>query len=108
MKAASVFSDNMVLQAHRCVRIFGECGDNEQITVTAGENTVKAVISAGRFEALLPPMDYAEDITVTISSDSGECITFTNVAVGEVWLAGGQSNMEFEFIPIHRHCNLHK
>lgn len=96
MKAASVFSDNMVIQAHRCVCIFGECSDNEQITVSAGGNTVKAFTGAGRFEAILPPMDYADDITVTISSDSGECVTFTNVAVGEVWLAGGQSNMEFE------------
>ncbi|MBQ1464185.1 MAG: sialate O-acetylesterase, partial [Ruminococcus sp.] len=96
MKTASVFSSNMVLQAHRCVRIFGECSDNENITVTAGDNCVKAVTGKGRFEAVLPPMDYADDISVTISSDSGECITFTNVAVGEVWLAGGQSNMEFE------------
>lgn len=96
MRTASVFSDNMVLQAHRCVCIFGECTPNENITVTLGKTSVRAVVSADRWEAVLPPMDYADGLTMTISSDSGESVTLRNIAVGEVWLAGGQSNMEFE------------
>ena len=41
-------------------------------------------------------MEATEQTEMTISSQlTGESVTFHNVAVGEVWLAGGQSNMEF-------------
>jgi sialate O-acetylesterase len=60
MKAAAVFSDNMVLQRERYVRIFGTCTNNEKvITVSVPELliSVRAIIKNGRWEALLPPYD---------------------------------------------------
>lgn len=98
MKAAAVFSDNMVLQRGKNVRIFGECDDSSaKIDVSVPElgKTAQAVVSGNKWEAVLPPMEACAECTVEICSDS-EKITFSNVAVGEVWLAGGQSNMEFE------------
>ena len=59
MKAAAVFSDNMVLQRERYVRIFGTCTNNEKvITVSVPELliSVRAIIRKGRWEAVLPPM----------------------------------------------------
>lgn len=98
MKTAAVFSDNMVLQRGRNVRIFGTC-DNEDtdIRVVVPELGVsaEAVISSGRWEALLPPMEACPCCTVEITSGD-EHIVFRNTAIGEVWLAGGQSNMEYE------------
>ena len=42
MKAAAVFSDNMVLQRERYVRIFGTCTNNEKvITVSVPEHGVQ-------------------------------------------------------------------
>lgn len=95
---ASVFSDNMVLQRNKNVRVFGECSDDcGDITVSVPELdiTVTAVCRNGRWEALLPPMKACESLSVTVKYN-GETAAFRNVAVGEVWLAGGQSNMEFE------------
>lgn len=97
MKAAAIFSDNMVLQRNKNVRIFGICADDEYVTVTIPEleKTAEAVVENGRWEALISPMEACADCSIIISSDK-EKIVFSNVAVGEVWLAGGQSNMEFE------------
>lgn len=100
MKTAAIFSDDMVLQRGRCVRIFGtfESSDSADITVSVPELCVlaRAVKSAdGRWEALLPPMTARTGCTVEVVCGA-QRISFTNVAVGEVWLAGGQSNMEFE------------
>lgn len=98
MKAAAVFSDNMVLQRGKPVRIFGVCGENcKNVTVTVPELDIasEAEISDRKWTAVLEPMNACNECTVVITSGD-ECITFVNVAVGEVWLAGGQSNMEFE------------
>ena len=42
-------------------------------------------------------MEATTDLTMIVKNlTSNESITFTNIAIGEVWLCGGQSNMEFE------------
>ena len=100
MKAAAVFSDNMVLQRNMNIRVFGTCTDNEKvITVTlfadGKEISARAVINNGRWEAILPPVDGCDGCTLEIACGAIKKV-FRNVAVGEVWLAGGQSNMEYE------------
>ena len=100
MKAAAVFSDNMVLQRNMNIRVFGTCTDNEKvITVTlcadGKEIPARAVINNGRWEAILPPVDGCDGCTLEIACGAIKKV-FRNVAVGEVWLAGGQSNMEYE------------
>ena len=97
MKTAPVFSSNMVLQRGKNVRIFGQCDADENIRVSIPELQIgtEALVSNGSWTAVLPPMEAHSSVTVEVSSESGSII-FTNVAIGEVWLAGGQSNMEFE------------
>jgi sialate O-acetylesterase len=98
MKTASVFSDNMVLQREKNFRIFGTCTDSDKaITVRIPELHVSAgaVISGGKWEAVMPALPAFDCCTVEIVSKT-ELIVFRNVAIGEVWLAGGQSNMEYE------------
>lgn len=98
MKTAAIFSDNMVLQRNANIRIFGTCESSEReisVSIPELDAHADAVISGGRWEALLPPRIACESCTVVIES-AAEKITFSNVAIGEVWLAGGQSNMEFE------------
>lgn len=99
IKAAAVFSDNMVLQRYKNVRVFGECTDDEkEISVCVPELDVRAeaVVNNGRWAAVLPPMKECSLCSLEIVSSEGQSIVFRNVAIGEVWLAGGQSNMEFE------------
>lgn len=95
---AAIFSDNMVLQREKNIELWGECDGEDGITVSAlqfGVST-KAVISGRSWRAILPPQNACEGITIRAEGSSGEIITFSNVAVGEVWLLGGQSNMELE------------
>ena len=96
-KTAAVFSSDMVLQRDKNVSVFGWAEDGTRLTVNVEPIGAYAECTAenGRFEAVLPPMSAADGCTVTVS-DGKDKKVFTNVAVGEVWLAGGQSNMEFE------------
>ena len=42
---------------------------------------------------MLDPLEVATSLTMTVEGSSGKPITFKNVAVGEVWICSGQSNM---------------
>lgn len=97
---ASVYSSNMVLQRDKNVVIRGEANDGA--VITAEINGVKGETTArdGKWRLILPPMPAGGPYDMKIScSDGGseraeKC--FTNVMIGEVWLCGGQSNMELE------------
>lgn len=98
LMAAAVFSDNMVLQRDRNVRIFGKGDPGKSVYVSVPElnrGSSSVIGTDGGWEALLSPMNACDRCSVEISSGNDK-IVFSNVAVGEVWLAGGQSNMEFE------------
>ncbi len=102
-KVAAVFSSNMVLQRNKPISIFGEAGDGIRIKISIKypekgsfkENSVFAEAVNGKWEAKLPAMQENRNCLVTVECGE-ECRVFENVAIGEVWLAGGQSNMEFE------------
>ena len=98
MKTAPIFSDNMVLQRHKNIRVFGSCSGREQrITVSIPElrASAEAVITGSRWEAVLPALPECDSCTLVVACGAIQK-QFTNVAIGEVWLAGGQSNMEYE------------
>jgi len=94
-RVAAVFSNNCVLQRDKNVTIFGEGEDGKCVTVSILGNTYTGVVKGERFEVEIPPMKAQTGLTFTVSCGE-DSKTFYNVAVGEVWLAGGQSNMEFE------------
>ena len=94
-KIAAVFSSNMVLQREKPVSVFGE-GENGE-TVTAEIDGIKksAKVYDGRWLIKLPSHKAGTGYGLKISCGAEEK-NFDNVAYGEVWLAGGQSNMELE------------
>ncbi len=94
-KAASVFSDNMVLQRDKNINVFGYGTDGDTVAVNFCGNTETTVIKDGKWLCILPPHSAGEGYEMTVSCKEYSR-TFRNVAVGEVWLAGGQSNMELE------------
>lgn len=93
--AAPVFSSNMVLQRDREIAVFGTGTDGTVLTVTLGSGSGSCAVNRGRWRVNLPPMPAGGPFTMTIS-DGSECKVFENILIGEVWLAGGQSNMELE------------
>ncbi len=94
LKTAAVFSNNMVLQREKNINIFGKT-DNKNIRVSMNNISVETEINNGEWNAILPPMLAGGPFVLQIEGDN-EKISFENVMVGEVWFAGGQSNMEFE------------
>ena len=92
LRVAAVFSDHMVLQRERPVAVFGEA--DGPVRVELAGQAVEAVPEGGRFCAVLPPMPAGGPHVLRVSSGD-ETRTFEDVMLGEVWLCGGQSNMEF-------------
>lgn len=99
----SVLSDHMVLQRGMALPFWGKATGNLIVTVDAVDGTGKILCSAktqagtnGKFMAQLPEMSATKDpITIKISCGS-DVVVLQDVLVGEVWLCGGQSNMEWK------------
>ena len=95
MKTATIFGDHMVLQRDRSVPVWGEAAPGERVTVLLqGQEATATADENGSWKLTLEPLQVSGDETMTVTG-AHETLTFTHVAVGEVWLAGGQSNMEF-------------
>lgn len=95
LKLAEIFQDNMVLQREKPVTVWGMADSGSEITVEVqGKKAVATADEEGFWRAVLAPLAAAESEILTVSCGDGQ-IQLKNVAVGEVWVAGGQSNMEF-------------
>jgi len=94
LKTAMVFTDNMVLQRREKVPVWGTAENIDSVTVAISDVSVTVPVKDGKWFAELPPMEACSSCEMTVRG-GGEELKFKNVAIGEVWLAGGQSNMEF-------------
>lgn len=90
-----MYSDNMVLQREKPIKISGKANDNERcIYIMIGDTKVTAPIENGEFTAYLPPMSKGTGYTLTlVSGRTGYTLSYSNVAIGDVWVCSGQSNM---------------
>lgn len=95
LKCSQMFSDSMVLQREKCIAVWGTGEDGKIITAAIGDNKAECTVKDGKWQCELLPMEAAEGLTLTVT-DGTDTITFTDIAIGEVWLCGGQSNMELE------------
>ncbi len=90
----TTFTDNMVLQRNKKVRIFGYGGNpGETVRVKFQGKTYKGYIEEEGWEVWLDPMEADKNGKELEVIHRGKTVTFRNVVVGEVWLCGGQSNM---------------
>lgn len=93
---AKIFTDNMVICRNKAFRIWGEVCTGQEISVTFNSVTLSTNASEnGHWELIFPPMSASDNLTLTATC-CNETVVLKNIAIGEVWLAGGQSNMEFE------------
>ena len=95
VKLPAVFSDNMVLQKAEKAPFFGTADKGEKVTIKVGEASAEATAGDdGKWRATIDSRNLpATPVDVTVSGKNS--LTIKNVLVGEVWLASGQSNMEF-------------
>lgn len=96
VKVAEVFTSNMVLQQEKNIRVWGTADAGEQVKVVLGkQKTMTTADADGRWMAELKPMKAtAKPQTMTISGKKNK-VVLKNLLIGEVWLASGQSNMEY-------------
>ena len=94
LQLAPIFSDNMVIQRGSCIPVWGSMSSGMRIRVTIGENSVSTTAVDGRWSVTLPPMSAGKPVEMKVEGGTAS-ILLRNVLIGEVWIAGGQSNMEF-------------
>lgn len=96
VRPSSMIGDNMVLQQKAHARIFGEADPGSTVVVTPSWNNMPYTTTTDRTGkwclAIDTPEGSFDKHSITISD--GEPLTVSNVLVGEVWLASGQSNMQ--------------
>ncbi|MFA6172108.1 MAG: sialate O-acetylesterase [Kiritimatiellales bacterium] len=97
VKPAGVFTDDAVLQQGEPVRIWGTASAGEKVTVKfAGQTQGAAADKDGKWMVTLEKMPVCAEGRPLVfqGSETAQPVELKNVVVGEVWLAGGQSNME--------------
>jgi sialate O-acetylesterase len=93
-RLGSIFQDHMVLQRDRPLPVWGWCRPGTTATVRLGAAQADAQADrGGRWMAILPPQPAAGPLTLSVHADGAET-KLTDVWLGEVWLASGQSNMQ--------------
>jgi sialate O-acetylesterase len=96
---AAVFSNHMVLQRGKRIAVWGTCDGSEvEVRLVGADsswNRAGAAVVDGSWCAELPPQEAGGPYSLEVTSGDDRLV-FCDVMIGEVWLAGGQSNMEFE------------
>lgn len=95
LQAAILFQDHMILQRNKEIAVWGTAAPGSQITINMqGKNASTVTDEDGKWQANCGPFVTSFQEEMMIASDE-EKLVLHDVQVGEVWLAGGQSNMEF-------------
>lgn len=93
---AALFSDHAVLQRDRPLPIWGWADPGEAVTVALGRESGRAVAGADRrWQVTLKAQPVSvTPLTLTVSAGGRSVVVREDVLLGDVWLCGGQSNME--------------
>lgn len=119
IRLADIFQEGMVLQREKPIYIWGNgvTGDKLHIEICKGQEVLACesceiyeeeafVNGQGNFFATLPPMKELRGAMLKIYANEEEqpAIVIEDISIGDVYLAGGQSNMEY-FLRYEAHFN---
>ena len=95
LRFAAPLTDRCLLQRDQPIRLWGDALPNAELTVTLGDETVRTRSDAsGAWQAEFSPRP-ASLIPVTASVSDGVREQFIeDILIGDLWILGGQSNME--------------
>lgn len=91
---APIFGDGMVLQRDHALTIWGTSDSEGTVRVYLGDFCAESSVADGVWKCVLPPQKAAVGLTL-LAKQGTQTIRIQNAMIGDVWLAGGQSNMEF-------------
>ncbi|MBK1833241.1 sialate O-acetylesterase [Roseibacillus ishigakijimensis] len=96
LEVPAFFSDGMVLQQQGKAKVWGWLDSEEEVTVTfAGQSESARPNGEGRWEVTFSNLAASAEGRDLVITGGAEEKVIRNVLVGEVWLASGQSNMEW-------------
>ncbi len=104
IKLHPLFTDNMVLQRGKPCPVWGTANPGEEIYVQITIQTPDGkkeegqrtkADDKGKWMVKLSALDQGINGELTVKPASGKSIVLKNIAMGEVWICSGQSNMEW-------------
>lgn len=97
MKLNALFCDGAVFQRRKLIPVFGWTDPQSKVEISFAGNTYYGMAGTdGYFLIRMKPMEAGGPYTLTIrNTRTGDTCTVSDILVGEVWLASGQSNMEY-------------
>ena len=94
VRLPQVLSDHAVLQRERPIHLWGWATPGAKLTARFhAQSVVAAANELGEWSAWLNPEEAGGPYTLTVSGDGAD-VTVSDLLVGDVWIASGQSNME--------------
>jgi sialate O-acetylesterase len=95
VRLSALFTDGVVLQRSVEIQVWGRARPGSKVEVTLGKLEVASTTDAdGRWSISLPAMEAGGPYEMTIEG-SGYERRVRDVMIGDVWVASGQSNMEW-------------
>ncbi len=89
------FSDGMVLQRNARIPVWGRAAPGTRVTVRLGQHRANAIADeSGAWRVTLPPLGPGGPFELVVD-DGPQRVTVHDLLVGDVWVASGQSNMEW-------------
>jgi sialate O-acetylesterase len=93
VKLAPLFTDNMMLQRDKPVRIWGTADAAEAVSVTlAGKTAATKADAAGAWIVELPALSEGTALELQVKGNNE--LALKNIIMGDIWVCSGQSNME--------------
>ena len=89
-----IFSTGMVIQRDTPMTIWGAAPSGSLIDICFAEQKLAAYARNNLWRAQLPPVPAGGPYRLTLGCND-ESIIIEDILAGEVWIAGGQSNMEW-------------
>ena len=95
LELAAPFTNNMILQRHAQVPVWGFDVPGSKVTVEfAGQSKTAIVDRNGDWMVKLDPLEVSRvGRQMKVTNDRNESIVLEQALVGEVWFSSGQSNM---------------
>lgn len=95
LEVSPIFGDGAVLQRGEPITLWGSADPGAEIVVELGEASAHTLTASnGRWFARLEAQQAARGLSLTVTS-ADQTVTRRDIAVGDVFLCSGQSNMGF-------------
>ena len=96
LRLPRIFADGIVLQRDQPIPVWGWTRPGDEVVARLGASSARARADArGAWRLQLPARRAGGPLQLLVRAGS-DSVVLSNVLIGDVWVASGQSNMEFQ------------